>query len=121
MFVFFERNGAVEDQMFGRGIGVDVVIARAGELQIVERLKGLHIFLHIGVVVDANAVRIEEGAHGIDTAHAVFVFVLLNRVARILASPQTSVVAHLGGQAMIAAYPVDRAFDLAVGAFDVGS
>ena len=32
MFVFFERNGAVEDQMFGRGIGVYIVIARTREL-----------------------------------------------------------------------------------------
>lgn len=32
VFVFFERNGAVEDQMFGRGIGVYIVIARTREL-----------------------------------------------------------------------------------------
>ena len=62
-----------------------------------ERPKGLHIFFHIGIAVDANAVRIEEGAHGIDTAHAVFVFILLDCVTRILAGPQTGVVAHFGG------------------------
>ena len=44
VFVFFERNGAVEDQVFGSGIGVNVVIAGARELQIVERLERLDIF-----------------------------------------------------------------------------
>ena len=58
VFVFFERNGAVEDQVFGSGIGVNVVIAGARELQIVERLERLDIFFDKGTVVDMNAVGI---------------------------------------------------------------
>ena len=97
VFVFFERNGAVEDQVFGSGIGVNVVIAGTRELQIVERLERLDIFFDKGTVVDVNAVGIEEGAHGVNAAYAVLILILLDGVARILAGPKASVVANFGG------------------------
>ncbi len=55
MFVFFERNGAVEDEMFGSGIGVDVVVSRASELQIGQRIhrkqKKLSIQKHLQMFI----------------------------------------------------------------------
>ena len=87
VFVFFERNGAVEDEMFGSGIGVDVVVSRASELQIGQRRKYLGKLLNEGLLIHADAVGIEEGAHSFDATNAVFIFVLLDGIARIFARP----------------------------------
>ena len=117
MFVFLERNGAVEDKMFWRRLRVNVIIACASELQVGEYWKRLYEFLYKGLLVHADAIRIEEGAHGFDTANTIFFFVLLDGITRILACPKARIVAHLSGQAVVAAQPVNGALNFAVGTF----
>ena len=87
VFVFFERNCAVEDKMFGSGIGIDVVVSRASELQVGECRECLGKLLNEGLLIHADAVGVEEGAHSFDAANAVFIFVLLDGIARIFARP----------------------------------
>ena len=125
VFVFFERNGAVEDEMFGSGIGVDVVVSRASELQIGECRESLHEFLHKRLLVHTDAIGVEEGAHSFYATNAIFFFVLLDGITRIFARPKASIVAHLSGQAVVTAQPVDGTLYLrfapSVPAFEVGS
>ena len=112
--IFLQRNGAVEDEAFGSRVEIDVVVARAGELQVVEGFARKEEFFHKSILVDTDAVGVDEGAHGFDTAHAIFFLVLLDGIARVLAGPKTFVVAHFCGEAVVAAEPVDRALHLAV-------
>ena len=87
VFVFFERNGAVEDEMFGSGIGVDVVVSRASELQVGECRECLGKLLNEGLLIHADTVGVEEGAHSFDATNAIFFFVLLDGITRIFACP----------------------------------
>ena len=117
MFVFFERNCAVENKVLRRRIGIDVVVSRASELQVGECRECLGKLLNEGLLINADAVGIEEGAHSFDAANAVFVFVLLDGIARIFTRPKASLVAHFGRQAVVAAQPVDSTLYFAVCTF----
>ena len=78
--------------------------------------QGSGPLLDEGVLVYAQRIGVEERTHGVYAAHTVLLFVLLYGIAGVLACPQATVVAHLAGDAVCLAYPVQGlALDLAVG------
>ena len=99
-----QTYGLVEDEVVGSTVKVHHEIADALELQVVARMLLGEVGLHVAALVHAQAIGIEQLTEAAVVGRGV------------LHAEETVVLAHLGGQAVGGAHPVDGALDAAVGA-----